>query len=238
MTLPNRWNELIPSMNTGVFFSIIYGAFLSFYAYIGFEDMVNMAEEVKNPERNMPLSIITVLIITTILYVLVSLVAVLSLPLEQLSSSEAPFVDIISQKNDSLVSLIGVISLVAVVNGMLIQIIMGSRVLYGMSKADMAPKILSYIYPRTQVPIISTTIVFIFIVFAALFLKLVPLAKLTSTIILFVFASVNLSLVVIKLKENKLRVARKKDHIYLPVLIPIIGFILCISFLILQLGSI
>ena len=238
MTLPNRWNELIPPMNTGVFFSIIYGAFLSFYAYIGFEDMVNMAEEVKNPEKNMPISIITVLIITTILYVLVSLVAVLSLPLERLSSSEAPFVDIISQKNDSLVSLIGVISLVAVVNGMLIQIIMGSRVLYGMSKADMAPKILSYIYPRTQVPIISTTIVFIFVVFAALFLKLVPLAKLTSTIILFVFASVNLSLVVIKLKENKLRVARKKDHIHLPVLIPIIGFILCISFLILQLGSI
>lgn len=238
LLIPERWSELIPPMDTGVFFPIIFGAFLSFYAYIGFEDMVNMAEEVKNPERNLPVSIIMVLIITTVLYVLVALVAVLSLPLDQLSSSEAPFADLIRQNGRFPVSIIGLISLVAVVNGMLIQIIMASRILYGMSRNEMAPSLFSYVYPKTMVPLASSTFVFIIIVIASLLLPLVSLAKITSTIILLVFASVNLSLVVIKLREYRLLISPNKNQIHFPIPIPIIGFLLCLGFLLFQLGSI
>ena len=53
LQITQRWTELIPPLNSDIFFPIIFGAFLSFYAYIGFEDMVNMAEEIKNPERNL-----------------------------------------------------------------------------------------------------------------------------------------------------------------------------------------
>jgi len=123
LTIGERWHELIPPLDSNYIFPMIFGAFLSFYAYIGFEDMVNMAEEVKNPEKNMPISIILVLLITTILYVLVSLVAVLSVPLEYLSNSSAPFTDIIKNSSNFPVWLMGLISIVAVLNGMLIQII-------------------------------------------------------------------------------------------------------------------
>ncbi|MGI9535263.1 MAG: APC family permease [Thermodesulfobacteriota bacterium] len=238
LSVPQRWTELIPPLNTSYIFPIIFGAFLSFYAYIGFEDMVNMAEEVKEPEKNLPISIIMVLIITTILYVLVALVAVLSIPLDQLSSSNAPFVDLIKQNGNFPVSLIGIISLVAVVNGMLIQIIMASRILYGMSKNDMAPSMFSHIYQKTRVPLTSTTFVYSLIVLASLVLPLVSLAKITSTIILLVFASVNISLVVIKLREKKSLNFMKKNHISYPIILPIIGFILCLVFLFLQIASI
>ncbi|MGI9534091.1 MAG: APC family permease [Thermodesulfobacteriota bacterium] len=237
LSIPQRWPELIPPISTVVFFPIVFGAFLSFYAYIGFEDMVNMAEEVKNPEKNLPISIILALIITTILYVLVALVAVLSVPLDQLSSSQAPFADLIRQNGNFPVSIIGIISLVAVINGMLIQIIMGSRVLYGMSKTDMAPSIFSYIYPKTRVPLISTTFVFAVIVVASLVLPLVSLARITSTIILLVFATVNLSLIVIKLREKRPLESLDKNQISFPIIIPIIGFILCLGFLFFQLAS-
>ena len=237
LSVHERWTELIPPLKSAVFFPIIFGAFLSFYAYIGFEDMVNMAEEVKNPKRNLPISIITVLIITTVLYVLVALVAVLSLPIDQLSLSRAPFADLIGQNSKFPVSLIVIISLVAVTNGMLIQIIMASRILYGMSKNSMAPSVFRYIYSRTQVPLIAATFVFVIILISSLLLPLVSLAKITSTIILSVFASVNISLVVIKLREKRLLNTPDRDHVSFPVFIPIIGFLLCLALLLFQFAS-
>ena len=234
MTIGDRWNELIPPLNSKYIFPIIFGAFLSFYAYIGFEDMVNMAEEVKDPKKNMPLSIVLVLCITTVLYVIVSLVAVLSLPLEYLSKSTAPFTDIIKNSSNFPVWIMGIISVVAVLNGMLIQIIMGSRVLYGMSRTGMAPAFFSYIYSVTRTPVTATAFVFIVIVAFALLLPLVSLAKITSTIILVVFSFVNLSLVAIKLRERK-DLNSESDHYKVPIVIPFTGFLLCICFLILQL---
>ncbi len=235
LTIGERWHELIPPLNSNYIFPLIFGAFLSFYAYIGFEDMVNMAEEVKNPKRNMPVSIILVLFITTILYVLVSLVAVLSVPLEYLSKSTAPFTDIIKNSSNFPVWIMGLISVVAVLNGMLIQIIMGSRVLYGMSRANMAPAIFSYIYPKTRTPVVTTAFVYLVIVLFALLLPLVSLAKITSSIILVVFSCVNLSLVFIKISESKNGNTKNSQHFKVPILIPCTGFILCTCFLILQL---
>jgi len=236
-SLSYRYEELIPPLNKQILLPVIFGAFLSFYAYIGFEDMVNMAEEVKQPERNMPRAIILVLIITTLLYVLVSLVAVLSLPLDKLSSSRAPFADILSVKGNFPVLIIGLISLVAILNGMLIQIIMGARVLYGMSKSNMAPKYFSYISDRTRVPFITSTFVYLLIVLSALLLPLVSLAKLTSTLILLVFSSVNLSLIVIKIR-NYNSVKFNSSEVNYPILVPVFGLILSLGFLIIQIKSI
>jgi amino acid transporter len=96
---------------------------LAFYAFIGFEDMVNVAEEVKNPRRNLPLAIILALCVSTVLYMLVALTAVLALPIETLSQSTAPLATVIEYHNQGSPVSIGLISLVAVINGALIQII-------------------------------------------------------------------------------------------------------------------
>ena len=156
------------------------------------------------------------------------------LPVEQLSASEAPFADLVRENSNFPVTIIVVISLIAVINGMLIQIIMGSRVLFGMSKSNMAPGLFSYIGKKNQIPLAATTFVTILIIFFALALPLISLAKITSTIILFVFASVNISLVAIKIKEkDKLA----KSYLNLPLVIPMIGFLLCISLLIFHLAQ-
>jgi amino acid transporter len=121
--LPQRWLELIPPPTPEVWSGIALGGFLAFYAFIGFEDMVNVAEEVKNPRRNLPLAIILALCVSTVLYMLVALTAVLALPIETLSQSTAPLATVIEYHNQGSPVSIGLISLVAVINGALIQII-------------------------------------------------------------------------------------------------------------------
>ncbi|NIO41698.1 MAG: amino acid permease, partial [Burkholderiales bacterium] len=88
--LPERFSELIPAWDSASWWGVGMGAFLAFYAFIGFEDMVNVAEEVKDPQRNVPTAIVLALISSTVLYLLVVTAAVLALPVATLSQSGAP----------------------------------------------------------------------------------------------------------------------------------------------------
>ena len=197
-TLPERWPELLPAANAATWSGIMLGAFLAFYAFIGFEDMANVAEEVQDASRNLPRAILIVLVIATTLYLLVALVAVLSLPPAQLAASAAPLALIFEQTTDYPPTLIAAISLFAVVNGALIQIIMASRMLYGMSAAGWLPGVFAQVSARTGTPVIATVAAASGVLLFALALPLATLAKATSTIVLVVFALVNLALIRIK----------------------------------------
>jgi amino acid transporter len=229
-TLSVRWHEFIPPFSWVLWQGIIFGAFIAFYAFIGFEDMVNVAEEVIEPEKNLPIGIITALIIATFLYVLVSFSLVLALPIEKPANHAAPFALIIKEKSQIPVSIISLISLVAILNGALVQIVMGSRVLYGMAKKGVAPRFFKTVHPKTRTPIIATvffsTLLFVF----AYWFPIVALAKMTSFVILTIFALVNLSLCVIKLRHYPI----VQGYFSVPVIVPVIGFILYLGFLLLQ----
>jgi APA family basic amino acid/polyamine antiporter len=196
--LPDRLPELLPPLDGTVWWGIALGSFLAFYAFIGFEDMVNVAEEVKDPERNMPRAIIIALVGSTILYLLVVTAAVLALPIATLSESEAPLALMFENATGSPPVLIAVISLFAVVNGALIQMIMSSRMLFGMGRAGWLPRVLAQVSGRTRTPLLATAVVTVGVMVFALWLPLVTLAKLTSFAILLVFVLVNLSLIAIK----------------------------------------
>ncbi len=88
--LPDMWVNFIPTIDTVSLASIYAGTLLAFYAFIGFEDMVDVAEEVKDVKRNLPIAILLTLGITTLLYVLIMIVAVLAMPPEILAKSKAP----------------------------------------------------------------------------------------------------------------------------------------------------
>lgn len=206
---------------------IATGAFIAFYAFIGFEDMVNMAEEVKNPERNMFLGILLALLITTSLYILVSLCAVAAVPMNELAGAEAPLALIVERNTAFPVTIMALISLVALINGALLQIIMCARVLYGMSKRHMLPGLFSRVHPRTRTPHIATILVGICVMVFALTLPLVTLAKITSTAILGVFTLVNASLLKLSWRAREKTVAQ--------IVLPTLGMVICISFIILQL---
>ena len=230
--LPARWPEMIPPFETAAWGNIFIGAFLAFYAFIGFEDMVNVAEEVKDAPRLLPKAIILALVISSVLYLTVTTVAVLALPIDKLITSEAPLAVIVESRNHDYTSFISAISLIAVVNGALIQIIMASRVLYGMGKNRLAPRLLAKVHPRTQTPLISTGLVSFLILVLALWLPLVTLAQITSFITLMIFACVNLALIRIKLK-----IPIQAGCVHSPFWVPVIGTCLCLILLAIQSGS-
>lgn len=199
--LPARWPELLPPADALHWNGIMLGAFLAFYAFIGFEDMVNVAEEVQDPERNLPKAILLALTLSAALYVLVALVAVLSLPTEQLAAADAPLALIIEQYGGHSPLLISAIGLFAVVNGALIQIIMAARMLYGMSTAGWIPDAFSRVSTRTGTPVFSTAVATGCVLLLALALPLVTLAKATSAVVLVIFILINLALIRIKQRE-------------------------------------
>lgn len=227
--LPARLPELTPPLDGAAWHGILLGAFLAFYAFIGFEDMVNVAEEVKDPARALPLAIIIAIVISTILYLLVSLVAVLALPPAELAQSRAPLALIWERATGSAPTLISLISLFAVVNGALIQIIMAARVLYGMSREGWLHDVFGRVHPVTQTPLLSTALVTLVVLVLALWLPLVTLAKATSFVIMVVFALINLSLVRIKRRDPRPAGIR----VY-PAWIPLAGFLTATAFVLFQ----
>jgi APA family basic amino acid/polyamine antiporter len=229
LQLPSRWTELVPPLDATVWRGILAGAFLAFYAFIGFEDMVNVAEEVRDAPRVMPKAIILALVISTLCYLCIAIVAVLSLPIEQLATSEAPLAAVLTSGGHGHILLISAISIIAVVNGAMIQIIMASRVLYGMGRTRLAPAFLARIHPRTRTPLLATSLVTLVILALALWLPLVTLAQLTSVITLAVFTSVNVALIKIKLRGEQ-----ASAFINVPTWVPWLGAGMCLLFLLLQ----
>ena len=212
---------------------VFSGAFLAFYAYIGFEDMVNVSEEVKDPQRTMPKAIFLSVIISMLLYSVVSLVSISVLTPMELSQSDAPLAAVYSEATGKAPVLITIIGVFAVINGALIQIIMASRIIYGMANRGWLPRSLGKVYPVTHTPVNSTVLTVLLLMFFALWLPMVALAELTSYLILTIFALVNLSLVRIKRRDPlpaNVRVYSK----WLPVL----GFITTVTFLCIELFSV
>jgi len=227
--LPAHVGTLLPSADALVWQGVLLGAFVAFYAFIGFEDMVNVAEEVKDPSRTVPLAIVITLIITTLLYVLVSMTAVIGLPLEQLAGSEAPLADMYTHFSGQPATVIIIIGLLSVLNGILVQIIMATRVLYGMSAQGWLHTWFSRIHITTRTPLNATLVVIGIILFMAISLPLITLAKMTSFVTLIVFALMNLSLWRVKVLE------RDYQGFRIPILVPIVGAFASSGFVIYQL---
>ena len=194
LSLPERWPELVPTMGPASWVGVSSGMFLAFYAFIGFEDLVNLAEEVERPRRNLPIALLAGVVITTLLYVWVSLVAVLTVTPGELAASNTPVARIVSSQGAGVVTTLGVVSMLAGVNGALVQIIMAARVVYGMAKQDQVPRWLGRVHPRTRTPLVATAIMTGVIALLALFFPLTTHARATSAIILVVFTLVNLAL--------------------------------------------
>jgi amino acid transporter len=170
---------------------VFLAAFLAFFAFTGFEDMVNVAEEVRQPERNLPRAILLALLIATLLYLGVAWVALRSLPGEVLGASEAPLALLYQHATGREPVLITAISLFAVINGALIQMIMTSRVVYGMARRGWLPAWLGRVHPVTRTPMIATLLISTVILSMALGLPIETLAKATSYALLVIFTLVN-----------------------------------------------
>jgi amino acid transporter len=224
--LPERWLELVPPADPKVWSGIFAASLLAFYAFLGFEDMVNVAEEVRNVRRSLPIAIILTLIVTTVLYICTALVSVLTVPPVELGRSGAPLVLVYEKATGGSGAAVGLIGVLAMLNGALIQVIMASRVLYGLADRGALPEVLARIHPRTQTPVIATALVTSGVCALAVWFPLAPLAEATSVITLVIFALVNLSLCMVKRREP-----HPPDVQVYPLWVPWAGFGVSLGFL-------
>ncbi len=225
------FSEFIPSFRFSDISILFLGAFLAFYAFLGFEDMVNIAEEVKEPSKAFPIAIALALFIATLLYILIVLVALETLSLQELQSSNAPFADIYKKLTGTDPLLISMIGSIAVINGALIQIIMASRIIYGMASNGWLPSFFSKVSSQTKTPVLSTLFVGLVTIVFSLVFDIVALASYTSMLILIVFTLVNISL--IKVKSSG---PAPKGIVQIPLWVPWCGVALNLLLLIMTLS--
>ncbi len=181
---------------------IASGALLAFFAFIGFEDIVNLAEEVIDPAKVLPKAIIWTLVLSTVVYVFVVAVAVGAVGSEALGESAAPIALLAEAGGFLPVQVIAAVGVLAGINGILIQIVMASRVLYGMARRGQLPGILAGIHPARKTPVIATLLATAIVLIGILLFPLERLAALTSAITLVIFAAVNLALIVEKSRHG------------------------------------
>jgi amino acid transporter len=185
----------------GGFSGLAFAGILAFFAFIGFEDLVNMAEETRNPERTMPRAIYWSLGITTVLYIMVTFAAVRTVGIDALGQSRQPLALVYEVATQKSAAFLAVIAVAAATNGVLAQIILAARVLFGLGENAAWLSVFTHAHARFGTPVLATVLGGVTVILAALYLPLVTLAELTSIFLLALFASMNLTLIVIKRSE-------------------------------------
>jgi len=212
---------------------------LAFFAMVGFEDSVNMAEETKDPSRIFPRVMLTGLGLAAVIYVLVAICAVAIVPIGELADNETPLVTVVETAAPGfpIGQLLPWISMFAVANSALINMMMASRLLYGMSKQGVLPGFLSKVLPGRRTP--WTAIAFTTLLALALiaYVTLTPgspivavLGGTTSLLLLTVFAVVNVAVLV--LRRDRI----DRQHFRAGRVLPVIGVVTC-TWLVLPVSS-
>ncbi|MFC0444998.1 APC family permease [Pseudidiomarina halophila] len=213
------WTELWPPLESTAWLGVLSAAFLAFYAFIGFEDMVTMAEEVRDVRKSLPWALVLSLILTALLYVIVSAALVLAIPPETLAEAKTPLAAAVRHHGSVAVAAIGVISILSAVNSALVQIVMVSRVAYGMADRNYAPQLLGRVSERTKTPWLATLLATVVIAVLAVLLEMTTLANVTSLVLLAVFSLVNFALWWLKGQDGK----QQSRYFNLPRTLPLVG---------------
>jgi len=190
---PVRLDELVPAA-PAAWAALVSGAFLAFFAFIGFENLANMAEEARDPERSLPRAILASLGISAVLYAAVTAVAILAVPAAELAASAAPLLLMARHAAWFSPEVFSAIAIVAVANGVLIEIVMLGRLLYGMARRGLLPRALGAVASRQRTPVRATILGGAVIFVLTVTLPFVSLVVVSSTITLLVFAVVNVAL--------------------------------------------
>lgn len=184
------------------FTGIILAFLLIFFAFIGFEDMANVAEEVKNPKKTLPRAIVLSVFITGVIYILVSVASIRVVNWHDLGTSIAPLADIattaLGEKGHALLS---GIALFATTNTVLIILVAGARIFYGMAKEKSLPGFFGLVHSHTKTPWIAVIGIFIASILFTLIGDIAVVAKITVFATLITFAMMNLSVIVLRYTE-------------------------------------
>jgi basic amino acid/polyamine antiporter, APA family len=221
---PGRALELKPGQSAPVL--VLAGASLAFYALIGFEDSVNVAEEVHEPRRAYPFALLGGLAIAGVLYLLVTLAAAMVVPTERLAGSSSPLLEVVQLGPFAVPDRVFAgVALFAVANGALINMIMASRILYGMSRERILPAVFARIAPRRRTPWFAIAFTTVLALIAVATGDTESLASATVTLLLLAFILVNVS--VLALRRDRV----EHDHFRTPSALPVLGVLVSVGLL-------
>jgi basic amino acid/polyamine antiporter, APA family len=226
--LVGRLPEMLLPANPAAFVGLMGAAHLAVFAFIGFEALVNVAEELHAPQQTLPRAIFITLALTTLLYVLVVWVALVAVSPAELASGKAPLGLVFERLTGASPRTMSLIAVIATLNGIIVQIILAARVLYGLARQGTLPTALGQVSAVTQTPLLATGVIVAIVLTLALLLPLQHLADFASRFTLILFALINLALIRIKARENSSPLCS-----YLaPRWVPWAGLVSCIAFLI------
>jgi APA family basic amino acid/polyamine antiporter len=201
---------------------VVAGASIAFYALIGFEDAVNVAEETVDSSRSFPRTLFVGLGIAGAIYLLVTIVAGMAVPAGTLAKSDGPLLEVVTQGPLSVNSkLFSAIALFALINGCLLNLVMASRLMYGMANEGVVPKLLGRVHEGRRTPWIA---ILFTAAIAAVLVTLGDLATLADTtvlLLLLVFIGVHVSLLILR------RTPVEHDHFRAWTVLPWLGAVTC-----------
>ncbi|MGF7207810.1 amino acid transporter [Skermanella aerolata] len=202
---------------------LMQGAVLTFFSFIGFEDTLNVAEEVKNPRKVLPWGIILAMVAATLIYIAVSITAVSVVPWQELSSAAGPLTEVVVRAAPWFppVAFLA-ITIFAVTNTALLNYVTASRLAYGMAQQGLLPRFLRKVHSTRRTPHMAVLVLLALITGLALMGDITQLASATVLLLLLVFAIVNSALVILKLRPGE-----PTGGFEVPVFVPVLGAIVC-----------
>ena len=199
----SRLPEMIPPAFDGAAWAALGGTTLiAVFAFIGFEHLVNIAEELKEPNSTLPRALFITLGVTAALYMLVIWISVVAVPPDDLANSPAPLALVFQRLTGMPLIYMSLIAVVATLNGIVVHMIMIARVLYGLASQGNLPKHLTHVHQTTRTPIVATGYAIVAILVLTIAVPLEGLADLAAQGTLVIFAAINLALIVIKVRNE------------------------------------
>lgn len=212
------------------FIVILQGAVLTFFSFIGFEDVLNVSEEVKNPRRSIPIGLIGAMVSATVIYIAVAITAVSVIPWQELAKSPTPLMEVAHRAAPWFKGLDRVylfITIFAIANTALLNYLMGSRLLYGMSQQGLMPRLMGRVHPVRRTPHVAVLVLLGIVTVLILAGGVKQLAEATVLLLLSVFVVVNASLAILKLRKDE-----EKGGFEVPMFVPVLGSIVCLVLII------
>ena len=223
---PANWSPFMPYGFSGV----MTGAAVVFFAYIGFDAVSTTAEEAKNPSRDLPIGIISSLIICTILYLVVAGILTGIVPVVQFKADmqflNAPVGYALAVINkDWAAGIVSAGAVAGITSVLLVMLMSQPRIFFAMSRDQLLPAGVSRVHPRFRTPYITTIITCVIVSAVAGFVPINVLGEMTSIGTLFAFVVVSIAVIVLRVRRPD---ARRPFRVPGGNIIPILGVLSCV----------
>lgn len=209
---------------------VMQAAVLAFFAFIGFEDMINVAEETRDPERTVPLGLILAMTAAAVLYIAVAVTAVSVVPWADLAEAPGPITAVMERAAPSIPPMLfTAITLFAVANTALVNYVTASRLIYGMARQGLLPSRLGDVHAARRTPHLAVAALFLVLAPLALLGTITELAAATVLLLLLVFMVVNGALFILKGRKGE-----RQGRFEIPRFIPALGALTCLVLIVVR----